>query len=213
MGLFSVIGGLVGGLFGGNSAGKAADKAARYQYEAAMSGIDESRRQFDQTRADFAPWQQAGQQGLGGLTTLLGLGGAEEQLAAIEALRGSPLYEQLYGAGQESILQNASATGGLRGGNSQASLYRLGEGTLSDVIQRQLASYGGLANMGMGAAGQVGAFGANAVNSQNDLRNQGAGAMASAALTRGGIAAQNWQNAGNSLGSVLETLFPNVGGF
>lgn len=167
------------------------------QHDAALKGIAESARQFNVTRQDFAPYQEAGTQALGAMTDLLGLGGEAEQQSAIDALRDSPLYRSLYRAGEEATLANASATGGLRGGNTQRSLYNLGEDTLSSVIASQLANYGGLVGVGTGAAGAVGNFGANAVAQQNALRNQGADAMAQSRLVRGGIAAQNWQNAGS----------------
>src|SRR5690606_4394689 len=152
--------------------------------------------QFDVTRQDFAPYQQAGTDALERLRALIGLGGEVEQQSAIDALRDSPLYRSLYRTGEEATLANASATGGLRGGNTQRSLYNLGEDTLSSVIASQLANYGGLVGVGTGAAGAVGNFGANAVAQQNALRGQGSDAMAQSALVRGGIANQNWQNFG-----------------
>jgi len=203
MGLFS----LIGGIIGGNKQAKATRQAADLQYQAAMAGVDETRRQFDLTRGDFSSEQQAGEDALAGMRALLGLDGAEAQQGEIDALRGSPLYQSLYGNGRDSMLANASATGGLRGGNTQGALYRLGEDTLSSVIASQLANYGGLVGIGTGADGSVGNFGANAVSQQAALRNQGAGAQAQSALIRGGIGAANWQNAGgminNSLGSLV----------
>ena len=163
MGLFSSIIGGVAGLIGGNKASKSADRAAQLQFQAAEKGIAEQARQFDLTRADFQPYQQAGVQGLERLSALMGLGGADEQQAEIDALRNSPLYQSLYGNGRDALLANAAATGGMRGGNTQGALYRLGEDTLSSVIGQQLANYGGLVGVGTGASGAVGNFGANAV--------------------------------------------------
>lgn len=129
-------------------------------------------------------------------------GGEVDQQGAIDALRASPLYQSLYRNGEEAILSNAAATGGLRGGNTQSSLYNLGADTLSSVIQNQLSNLGGIANMGMGSAGQLGQFGANtAANIGNSLTQQGQ-AQAGAALTRGGINAANWNNIGGTLDSI-----------
>jgi hypothetical protein len=83
LGLFSFIGGLIGG----GKSKKASKKAAQLQYDAAMAGVRETQRQFDATRADFAPYQQAGRSALEHLEALMGLGGAEEQSAEIAALR------------------------------------------------------------------------------------------------------------------------------
>lgn len=202
----------VTGLIGGNKQAKATKQAAQLEFDAAMKGIAEQARQFDTTRADFAPYQQAGQAALERMTALLGMGTPESQASEIEALRGSPLYKSLYGAGEEAILANASATGGLRGGNAQRSLYELGEDTLSALIERQLGNYGGLVGVGTGASGAVGNFGANAVAQQNALRGQGAGAQAQSALIRGGIAGQNWANIGTSVNDAISNA-TSGGGF
>lgn len=202
--IFGSIFNAIGGFIGGGSAKKASKEAARLQYDAAMKGVAESARQFDLTRQDFASEQQLGEDAIGGFRGLVGLDGADQQQAAIMALRESPLYQSLYRNGEEALLANASATGGLRGGNTQRGLYELGEDTLSRVIQQQLGNFGGAIGIGTGADGAIGNFGANAVNTQAILRNQGAGAQAQDRLIRGGIDAQNWANVGSALGSVFK---------
>jgi hypothetical protein len=197
---------MVGGFIGGGAQKKASRRAEQLQYDAAMKGVAESARQFDLTRADFASEQQLGEDAIGGFRGLVGLDGADEQQAAIMALRESPLYQSLYRNGEEATLANASATGGIRGGNTQRSLYELGEDTLSRVIQQQLGNYGGAIGIGTGADGAIGSFGANAVNAQAMLRNQGAGAQAQGALIRGGIDAQNWANVANVATKALRLI-------
>ena len=208
MGLFS----LIGGIIGGNKQAKATKRAADLQFQAAEKGIAETARQFDLTRADFASEQALGEEGIGGYRRLLGLDGAESQQSEIDALRGSPLYQSLYGNGRDAILANAAATGGLRGGNTQGALYRMGEDTLSSVIRQQLGDYASTIGIGMGSDQAIGNFGANAVTQQNQLRNQGAGALAQSQLVRGGIAGQNWSNAGGFLDSALSAALGGGGG-
>lgn len=129
-------------------------------------------------------------------------GGAVDQQGAIDALKVSPLYQSLYRNGEEAILSNAAATGGLRGGNTQSSLYNLGADTLSNVIQNQLANLGGIANMGMGSAGQLGQFGAAAAsNIGNSLTQQGQ-ANSNAALLKGAYTSNQWKNVGGALDSI-----------
>lgn len=207
MGIFSVLGGLVGGILGGNSAKKGADKAAQLQYEAAMAGIAASDRQFNQTRADFEPFRELGVDAAPMLGNLVGTNGAAAQQGIIDQLKAGPLYSSLIDSGEEALLANASATGGLRGGNTQDALARFRGDTLNQVIANQLAQYSGLVGIGSGATDAVSNFGANAVNAQNSLRNQGAGAQAQAALTKAGINAQNWQNAGSAIGDILGGAF------
>lgn len=203
MGLFS----LIGGIIGGGKQAKATRRAADLQYKAAQEGIAETRRQFDLTRADFASEQQLGEDGIGGFRRLVGLDGAEAQQAEIDALRASPLYQSIFNNGRDTILATASATGGLRGGNTQDALSRFGGDALSQVIRQQLSDYAGTIGIGMGSDEAIGNFGAAAVRDINDSRNAGAGAMAQSALVRGGIAAQNWANAGsfldNSIGKIV----------
>lgn len=204
MGLFSFI----GGLFGGGSQKKAADRAAKLQYDAAMAGIAASERQYNQTREDYQPYREAGYGALDKMSDLIGLGGADAQTAELDALRGSPLYKTLFKGGQDAILASASATGGLRGGDTAHSLYNLGEDTFSTLIRQQLADYGGLVDLGSGATNAVSSFGERAVGAQNDLRNMGAGAKAQAQLVRGGVNARNWQNAGNFLDDAASAFIP-----
>lgn len=204
----------VTGLIGGNKQAKATKQAAQLEFDAAMKGIAEQARQFDTTRADFAPYQKAGADALDSFRTLLGLDGAEGQASAISALRETPLYKSLYGSGEEAVLANASATGDLRGGDTKRSLYELGEDTLARLIERQLGGYGDLIGVGTGASGTVGNFGANAVAQQNALRGQGAGAQAQSALIRGGIAGQNWANIGTSVNDAISRATSDgTGGF
>lgn len=199
MGLFSVI----GGIFGGGSKKKAAQKAADAQIAFAQKGLDETARQFDQSRADQLPWLQAGQQALGAQSDLLGLGGGAEQAAAIAALKDSPLFQSLFDTGQETLLGNASATGGLRGGNTQGALADFGRDTLSQVIQSQLANLGGISAQGGATGANLGALGANAAGNMADLFNQQGAAKAGMHITKGAINAQNWGNFGSFFDDAL----------
>jgi hypothetical protein len=207
MGLFK----FVGSLIGGGKSKKASRRAEQLQYDAAMAGLNETRRQFDLTRADFASEQKLGEDGITGFRGLIGLDGADAQQAAIDRLRQSPLYQSLFNNGRDTILANASATGGMRGGNTQDGLARFGADTLSDVIRQQIGDYASTIGIGMGSDQAIGNFGAFATESMNRSRNMGAGARAQGALVRGGINAQNWQNAGsfldNSIGKLLGGLF------
>lgn len=140
-------------------------------------------------------------------------GGQVDQQGAIDALKGSPLYSSLYRNGEEAILSNAAATGGLRGGNTQHSLANFGADTLSTVIQNQLANLGGIANMGQGAAGSLGQFGANAANQIGANLTQQGQARAGSLLARGGITAGQWKAGGDGLESILSAVFPGgIGG-
>jgi len=190
---------LAGSLLSGITGGKAAKKAAKIQAEAYQKGIDEQHRQFDITQQNEAPYLAAGGQGLGGLLELLGLGsgGLKGQQSAIDALKTSPEFTSQYGTGQDTILQNAAATGGLRGGNTQNSLATFGSNLLAQVIQSRLGNLGGLASMGSATAGTLGQLGQANADSVAKLFGQQGSAQANGIL--GQSAAM--QGIFNSLGS------------
>jgi hypothetical protein len=177
-----------------------------------MAGLNETGRQFDITRSDFAPYQALGAGAAPHLGNLVGTNGIDAQMAEILGLKESPLFTQLMKNGTDANLATASATGGLRGGNFQDAQQRFGADTLNSVIANQLANYSGLVGIGSGASGAVGNFGANAVAQQNLLRNQGADALGQAQLVRGGINAKNWQNGGSLLDSGLSAILGGGGG-
>lgn len=140
-----------------------------------------------------------------------GSGGIAAQQGAIDALKGSPLYTSLIRNGEEALTANASATGGLRGGNTQGALANFRADTLAQVIQQQLANLGGIASMGQGAAGSVGQFGANAATNIGNSMTQQGQALAGSALARGGITAGQWKAGGDGLESVLSSIFGGGG--
>lgn len=208
MGLF----GFIGGLLGGGAAKKASRQAEAAQVAAYNRGIDTQNAQFQTTRADFEPYRQAGLQGLSGVQNLTGSNGIPAQNTAIEELKASPFYQQLFSNGQNTMLANASASGGLRGGDFQGASMDFGRDTLMAAIERQLASLGGLAGMGMGATESVANFGQQNANNVTGLLGQIGGAKASGALTRGGINAQMWNNAGGFLDSGVGKFMGGMGG-
>jgi hypothetical protein len=208
LGLFSVI----GGILGNSSKKKAAKKAAAAQIAAAQLGIDESRRQFDLTRSDQLPWMQAGQEAIGDIGDLVGLNGGDVQGGAISALQASPLYQSLFDNGQNTILANGAATGGLRGGNIQSSLANFGRDTLSQVIQQQLANLGAVSGQGAATASGLGALGAQNASALSNLFNQQGAAKAGQYVTTGALNAQNYGNIGQFGDSILSAIGGGGGG-
>lgn len=194
---------LISGLIGGLSA----NKAAKTQAAASMAGIDEQRRQFDAMQAILAPYVQAGTGAMGGMQNLAGLGGAEAQQAAIAALAGGPEMQAMLQQGENAMLQNASATGGLRGGNLQGALAQYRPQVLSQLINQQYSRLGGIAQLGQASAAGVGAGGLQTgSNIANLLQQQGA-AQAGGQLAAG----QAWQSIPNAFMSGLG-MYTGLGG-
>jgi len=202
----------VGGatLISGMAQADAAENAAAVQSGSAQAGIEEQRRQFDKVQELLKPYSMAGEKALGGLApfaaagapaleeqqALLGLRGPEAERAAIERIRGGETFQALAGQGEEALLQRASATGGLRGGNIQGALAQFRPALLSSLIDQQYGRLGGMTALGqtttqnIAGLGQASAAGTGAAaqttgaNVANLLGQQGA-ALAGAEIAQG----------------------------
>jgi hypothetical protein len=212
-----LIGDIFGGITGAKQAGEAAERGATTQAAAAGVGVEEQRRQFDKlvelmspyvqagtgALGRLAPYEQAGQQAFGQQQSLIGLQGPEAQQQAIEALQSSPQFQSLIQQGENAMLQNASATGGLRGGNLQGALAQFRPQLLNQLINQQYGRLGGIASAGLGvtsdilsrgqasAAGQASAGMSSAGNIANLLANQ-AQATAGGQMAAGNVARQTF---------------------
>ena len=177
----------------------AAKNASGQQAASAQAGIDEQRRQFDALQVLMQPYVGTGTTALGQQAALIGVSGPEAQQTAINALLQGPEFTSLVRQGEESILQNAAATGGLRGGNVQGALAQFRPQVLSQLIEQQYNRLGGLSTMGQNAAAGVGTAGMQTgTNIANLLAQQGA-AQAGGTLAAGAA----WGNALGSIGGFL----------
>lgn len=207
----AVVGGsIISGVIGAESA----EDAAAAQERAGEKGIAEQRRQFDAIVELLKPYVQAGagfeeldEEGnvigftpgaLQAQQALLGLLGPEAQQEAIAGIEGSPQFESLVRTGEEAILQNASATGGLRGGNVQRALAQYRPDVLSQLIESQYNKLGGITQLGQtSAAGQASAAQTTGSNVANLLSQIGQ-AQAGSALAQG----QAYSDVAGSIGQV-----------
>ena len=148
------------------------------------------------------PFVQGGTSAFQGQQNLIGLGGADAQQQAIQQLQQGPQFQAMQQAGQNAILQNASATGGLRGGNTQSALGQFDQQLLAQLIQQQYGNLGGLAQVGQAsAAGQASAGLQTGSNIGNLLQQQGA-AAAGGQLAQGGLARQGFGDLLQIIGTV-----------
>lgn len=171
--------------------------AARGAQRGSDASIAEQRYQFDQIQQLLAPYAEGGEEALNAQRALIGLAGPEEQQAAINQLEKSPQFTSLVDQGENAILANASATGGLRGGNVQRALAEYRPQLLSQLIQQQFSNLGGLTSVGQNAAAMTGNAGMQTgANISNTLMNN------AAIQGNAGIAQANtWGNtAGNLAG-------------
>ena len=198
----AVIGG-IGSILGGRAQNRAARRATEAQERAAQQSIAEQRRQFDLVQETFRPYVQAGTGTLAQQLNLIGAGGPDAQRQAIEAIRMGPEYQMLVQQGEEAILQQASATGGLRGGNVQRSLAEFRPQVLSNLINQQYGRLGGITALGQasaaGQAAQGTAISSGIAQTQADL----GAALAQGALAQGQARANMFGNIAGGIGSAV----------
>lgn len=192
--------GFLGGLIGGNAAKKGSSKAEQAQLGYLTQAQQAEEAQRAQSRQDLMPWMSGGGAAFARQGDLAGINGNDPQAAAIAQLQASPFYQSQYNNGLEANLQNASATGGIRGGNEVRGLADFGRDTLAQTIQQQFGNLGQLSGQGLAAAGGVVNSGDQLTQLISSILGQQGQVRAGGILTRGGITNGLWQNAGNFLG-------------
>lgn len=131
--------------------------------------------------------------------------GEQQQQAAVSAIENNPLFQSQVRQGEEAMLQNASATGGLRGGNVQGALAQFRPAMLQDAIQQQYARLAGITQLGQSSAAGVGAAGIDVAGNIGTALTQAGAARAGSALGQG----QAW---GNMLGGLTSIASGAMGG-
>lgn len=162
-------------LLGGTAAGSAdaANKAAKSAAAAQVYGIDQStalaREQLDYIKSIMAPYQQAGQAALPALQGYINQP-ADKFNFDYQGYFNSPEYAALSSQQNEQALRMGAATGGIRGGDTQAALAtiapQLAQQARSNAQNEFSLNQGanlnrynqlmGLAGLGTGATNQVG---------------------------------------------------------
>lgn len=195
----AVVGGaVIGGVMSSQAQGEAASTAAAAQDRASQASIAQQNYQFSQIQKLLAPYASAGTGALGAQQNLIGLGGTQAQQSAINAIAGGPQMSSLIQQGENAILQNAAATGGLRGGNTQAALAQFRPAILNELINQQYANLGGLSSLGQNAAAMTGNAGMQTALANSAALQQAGAAQAQGALAAGRAQAQMWNTIGSA---------------
>jgi hypothetical protein len=201
----NAVGSIVGGITGATASAKGAQQAANTQSAAVDRALVEQRAARDEARGLQQPYINAGSSALAQQMSLIGLNGTASQQDSLNSLLASPEYSTGVRQGEEAILQNAAATGGLRGGNAQNSLANFRSDLLNNMISQQYNRLGGIASLGQNAATGSGNNGfASAANIGNLLNQQGA-AIAGGQIAAGNSIANGFNSALN-LGSTVASV-------
>jgi len=186
---------------------QAAGQAADAQTGASKRAIEEQRRQFDAMQELLRPYVEAGTGAIGQQQALLGLSGPQAQQEAIQALQSSPQFQALTQQGETALLQNAAATGGVRGGNLAGALAQFRPQMLSQLIESQYGRLGGLAQLGQASAAGTGSAGLQTGSNISNLLGQIGQAQAGQSLAQG----QAVGNVANTAGNIA--LLRSIGAF
>lgn len=158
---------LLGGIFGG----KGAKEAANAQVASAREAMAMMDRQYQQSRADMAPWREAGGAAIGQLSDMLKPGYDYTE---------SPGYQFSFNEGQRAVEGSAAAKGMLMSGGTLKDLVRFGQGTAAadynDQFNRvaSVAAGGQQVNSTLAQLGQNAAqYGGNAAMGAGNARASG----------------------------------------
>lgn len=146
----------VAGLLSGDDAGDASREGAQLSADATVAGAQiqakSQREALEYLKEREKLPRQISEKALSGLAGIYSRGEGQQDL--INRAISSPLYQAMLGgkqAGEESILRNASVTGGLRSGNVQQNLYdyntQLSNQALLQSYNDQIQGLTGLAGL------------------------------------------------------------------
>ena len=193
---------IVGGAMSSKAQKKAAQSASNAQVAASEMGVEEQRRQFDAVQKLLKPYADAGLSGLTGQQDLLGINGNAAQQAAINNINNGSEMQTYLQQGENAILQNASATGGLRGGNTQAALAQFRPQLLNQLVNQRYQNLAGMTALGQNAAAGTGNAGMQTASNISNLYQQTGAAQAGAALAQGQASANMWNGVSSTIGTL-----------
>lgn len=223
------------GAYSANQQAQAAKGAANAQEKASKASIAEQRAQAQAMQELLQPYVQAGQPAMQEQMALLGFSleqpkfggdlfsavggaaappsyvsgeaGAEAQRAAIERISSSPMLQAQMQSSEAALLQNASATGGLRGGNVKGALAQFRPSMLNQAIQQRYANLAGMTALGQQSAAGVGTAGIQTGQGISGQLGQIGAAQAGSVLAQG----QAQQQMLNTIPQAIGTYYGMTG--
>jgi len=198
MGIAAAIAGAA--VIGGVATVASGNKAANAQKDAANSSIAEQQRQYDQTRADQAPWRTAG---AGALSKLAGLYGVDTGNGAAKVpnsqlydeFRATPGYGFQMSEGLKAVDRGAAARGLLGSGAAVKGEERFAGGLADTTYGQYVNQLQALAGVGQTATQATSQAGQNAANN-----------ISSAYTNAGNARASSYANTGSAINSTLNGL-------
>jgi len=208
-------------LFGAESSSDAASTAARASGEASAASIAEQRRQYDQNRADQAPYLAAGTGAVNRLGAGVGYGGEFGSTRPFDFQydpNADPGTAFRMSEGIKALDRSAAARGGLLSGATLKGVQRygqeLGSQEYNNAFNRYVTGFNantgernalynrlaGVAGTGQTATGQIGAQGTNMASNIGNLNMTSAANTGNAAMAAANARNSAFSGAANVLG-------------
>ena len=200
-------GGLVSSWLASEAQSDAASSASSAQIASSNAAIAEQRRQFDAIQQLLSPWVGTGMGALASQADLLGLRGDANQQKAISAIENGSEYQEYVKQGEEAILQNASATGGLRGGNTQGALAEFRPQLLNSLINQRFGQLGTLSTGGQNSAALTASAASTTGTNVSNLLGSIGSAQAGNYLAQGAAQSAFLNGIGSTLGTLAGKSF------
>jgi hypothetical protein len=214
---------LVGGYLASQGSSDAADTAAQASREASAASIAEQQRQYNTSRADYAPYLAAGTESVNQLATDLRPGGRFASTTPFDFqynANADPGTAFRLSEGVKALDRSAASRGGLLSGATLKGIQRYGQDLGSQEFQNafnryttgfnantgernQLYNrYAGVAGTGQNAVGSVTSQGANMAGNIGNAYMTSAANTGNAAMAAAGQRNSAFGGAGNVLGRI-----------
>ena len=212
---------ILGSVISADAAGDAADTAAGASGAASAASIAEQRRQYDLSRADYAPYLAAGTGAVNRLGTGVAAGGEFGSATPFDFRydqNTDPGYAFRFSEGMKGLERSAAARGGLLSGATLKGVQRYGQDMASQEYQNAFNRYttgfnantgernqlynrlAGVAGTGQTATNQIGAQGANMASNIGNAYMTSAANTGNAAMAAAGQRQSAFGGAANVLG-------------
>jgi len=179
----------------------ASNKAAGAAGKASQNSVQEQQREYDQARADNAPFRTTGISALDQVAKLYGLDTTDANgnvvkgsgKADFSSFNTSPDFQFNLQQGQDAINRSAAAKGGLLSGAAVKAGQTYASGLASNQFNSYVGNLEGLAGAGQSATNATTAAGTNMAN-QNSAAIMGAGNARASAYNENGQTIANTTN-------------------
>jgi hypothetical protein len=145
-------GGLVGNYIQKQGEKKAAEAQAQGIQAATDRSIQAQQDYYRQGQTAVRPYQQSGKQALAGIQNLMTTEG-QNQFA--QDYTSGPMFQQFQQQAEDAALRSASATGGMRTGQTGVALSSIAPQLINQAYQQRLQGLQGLMQQGAASAGQT----------------------------------------------------------